>query len=477
MNVRGPEAGDFIISESGSFWLAEDAEITLDEKATRANLTIDARGAIELKLEKDEWKWGNPDNLVAPTRLRKFVVVGRLGSSGKYVRLERAFAKSFNRFGASVIGAFICVVSDDEGLAVTIQPLAEVIRLPLGSLRAWLDLPFPETAPVEGGFDVHYPAEPDFEYLLALGRLVITSSTTANADFAARTLTVAQQASMEFSLVQGMSIEKVTELYSDIEDLLVLLTDQEVALDWPIIKLSESSASATLYCTRRSQKAAIFSRIDCWLLFSQIVGNFGNIVDKWLELRDELGPAFHLYLGTRRGVDLYEEHRFVNLIWGLESLHRRIHGDSVSPRAQAKVARILASVGELNRRDRGWLEDRLLRAVEPSLSERIDALLSDLPLRVAPGRVTAFAGKCSKLRNDVSHRGGPHLRSEYAEFVLSIHVLSDALDPLYHAAILLRLGITSEQIEHIFFAAFRSFVIRSQLQLAGLHPTVNSPVP
>ena len=39
--------------------------------------------------------------------------------------------------------------------------------------------------------------------------------------------------------------------------------------------------------------------------------------------REEFGPGFYLYLGTRRGMALYAEHSFVNLIWGLEAFHRK----------------------------------------------------------------------------------------------------------------------------------------------------------
>jgi hypothetical protein len=465
-----------ILSERGQFWLAGDLEQMSAEAATQATLTIGARGAIDLKLDNDEWKWAKPSDSLADIHSKRFTIVGCLADSGRYVRLERAFARSAHPLGprgcvVTVIGAFICMVSDRTSHDLRTQSLARLVRLPLGPLRAWLKLPMPETVRGEDGFDVHYSEDPNFEFPLALGRLIITSASTANADFTERTLTVTQQAWMEFSLNAGISLEKAAELFFDIEDLLMLLTDYEVSLDWPSIDFSELKAAGTLYCTRRPQAAAKFSAIECWLLFPQISENFGAIVDRWLALRDEFAPAFHLYLGTRRGVDLYEEHRFVNLIWGLEALHHHPSGEGISEGAAAKINRILASVNEsLSARDRNWLTQRLNSAMKPSLAERLKSLFSEVPLRIPPKAAAEFAKRCADRRNDISHRGGPSRRGGYNAFVLELHQLAGALSHIYHAAILLRLGITSEQIEHIFFDAYGSFVIRSRLQDAGLRP-------
>ena len=50
---------------------------------------------------------------------------------------------------------------------------------------------------------------------------------------------------------------------------------------------------------------------------------FGAIWSRWKAMRDEFGPGFYLYLGLRRGMAMYIEHRFVNLIWGLEAFTAR----------------------------------------------------------------------------------------------------------------------------------------------------------
>jgi hypothetical protein len=476
MNSRDLNHEIDILSERGQFWLAGDIEQMTAETATRATLTIGARGAIDLKLDKDEWKWADPTDALANILSKKFAIVGLLAESGRYVRLERAFAQSAHPFGprgpvVTVIGAFVCMVSDRTSVDLRAQSLVGSIRLPLGPLRAWLNLPMPKLVTGEGSCDVHYAEEPTFEFPTALGQLVITSASTADSDFTERTLTIKQQAWMEFSLNAEISLEKAAELFSDIEDLLLLLTDHEVSLDWPSIGFSGLEATGTLYCTRVPRAAAKFSAIECWLLFPHISEKFGAIIDRWIELRDEFSPAFHLYLGTRRGVDLYVEHRFVNLIWGLEALHRQSSGEGISRQASEKINRILASVNEsLSARDRNWLTNRLNQAVEPNLAERLSSVFSEVPLRISPKAAGEFAKRCADRRNDISHRGGPSQRGGYNPFILELHKLSGALSHIYHAAILLRLGIAKEQIEHIFFDAFCGGIIRSRLQDAGLRP-------
>jgi hypothetical protein len=465
-----------LLSARGLFWLSGSAELMTEDTATRGTLTIDTRGKIELKLDNDEWKWGERSETLDVVHSRRFEIVGCLIDSDQYVRLERAFVTSSHPFSptgcmVTALSAFVCLVSDRTSHDLRSQAFVNVIRIPLGPLRAWLDRPMPATVKAGAGFEVHYPAEPEFTYQLAMGQLSVESWRTAHSDFTTRALTVTHEAWMAFQLNEPKAITKVAELHSDIEDLLILLTDYEVALDWPVIRFADKDVNGTLYCTRRSTKEVTFSAIECWLVFSSIQENFGAIVERWLGLRQEFGPAFHLYLGTRRGVELYEEHRFVNLIWGLESLHRHTGAAPDTPRIAAKIERIMDSVNEeLNARDRKLLKGQLNVALGPSLADRLYATFAELPLRVTNAELSAFAKRCADRRNDISHRGGPMQRGDYNPFVLELHHLTGALSHLYHAAILLRIGITAAQIQDIFFEKFGSFKIRSRLHDAGLCP-------
>lgn len=469
-----------IFSGRGYFWLAGEVEQMTMASATRATLTITGRGKIELKLDQDERTWSDSSDTLAVLQSNKFQIFGRLVDSNQYVRLERAFVSN-ERFAGPLgktvtqISAFICLIS-----AHTTQDLGScrrvnTIRIPLGPLRAWVDHPMPSYDKAENGFVVHYAAEPRFEFTLTLGQLAVATVSTAHASSIDRWLTVTQQAWIEFNLTDPVDLEKAAQLYFDIEDLLILLTNYECTFDWPVMRFPGVDLDCTVYCTRRRPVESTFSAIECWLLFSHIREGFGAVVQQWLDLREEFGPAFHLYLGTRRGVDLYEEHRFVNLIWGLEAFHRHTTQSADNTRIEAKIARIIGGLDpNLTARDRKWLNGVLERALEPSLADRLFAIFSELPLRLTEERVRAFAKQCADRRNDISHRGGPAQREDYGAFVLELHHFADALNHIYHAAILLRLGISCQQIEHIFFDQPSSFYICHSLKDAGLQSDVAS---
>jgi hypothetical protein len=99
-----------------------------------------------------------------------------------------------------------------------------------------------------------------------------------------------------------------------------------------------------------------------------------------MKKRERLGPGFYLYLGTRRGVELYIENRFVTLITGLEALHRRIRIDDGGRGVKERVARIVACVDDT--KDKKWLTKRLKNAHEPNLEERLFDLFTSVDLHI-----------------------------------------------------------------------------------------------
>ena len=117
---------------------------------------------------------------------------------------------------------------------------------------------------------------------------------------------------------------------------------------------------------------------ECITNFIQLRDRFGDIWSEWKKKRETYGPGFYLYLGTRRGVRLYVENRFANLVFGLEAFHRRKYPPSEGTKLDAKIKRILAGVSRP--RDKKWLEDVLDRTREPPLGQRLFATLREVPL-------------------------------------------------------------------------------------------------
>jgi hypothetical protein len=464
---------DSIISERGKFWLAScDADQTA-ELATNGLIRIEADGTADLYLDDGEWKWGDKGEPMSTLLPRRFAIVGFLRGLNRYVRLEDAYVKKPNfvsgGFGAEILSASSCLLSDSK--VVSPPPLACIssLRLPLGSLWGWLDLPMPEGQNTPEGYTLRYPPNFAREFSLAQGAVTISTAVSVAGDFNRRALSAAQRGWMDYVLAKPISLNEAATLFRDLEDLLVLLTDQECTLDWPSVEVAGSGQVGSLYCTRMRPSGSEFSFFNCWVPLSKI-DNFGTIIENWISLRKEYGSALHLYLGTRRSANLYEEHKFVNLIWGLEALHRHVTNKEPKPWVSSAVtARVLALIqNELKSRERAKIKKLLEHKQEPALEEKLRVLLRGLPLDFSDDSLIRFTKRCGDRRNDISHYGGPRPGTGYENFILDIHRLSGALSHLYHALILQRVGVRPKQIHHVFVEGFQSFQIKARLAEADL---------
>ena len=195
--------------------------------------------------------------------------------------------------------------------------------------------------------------------------------------------------------------------------------------------------------------------------------NFGERFNYFLKSHDRFGPAFHLYLGVHRQEGLYVEHKFANLIWGLEALHRRGSILLSNSALQAKIDRVLQQISRPS--DRKWLKRTLSARTEPSLEDRIFELFSNLPLNIDNNKLKEFSRRCARRRNDLSHFGGVReRRDEYSDFVLDIMHLSNALGILYHAKILQEIGIENDHIKDAVCNGLQSFYHKAVLEWVGI---------
>jgi hypothetical protein len=238
-------------------------------------------------------------------------------------------------------------------------------------------------------------------------------------------------ASLHFT--SAFDLDELKKEYQLFEDLLILLTSTDFSLDWPSVQQNGNSRCRVYFRKVGDHTVGTAPRFfQCVTSFTKIRGTFGTIWNTWRSKGEELGPALYLYLGTRRGIPLYVEHRFVNLIWGIEAFHRKKFSVSLTSRLNEKIQRIL---GEITRqKDKKWLAKKLENAHEPSLAERIDETISTVPLGLDAARLRTFSDRCAKLRNDISHFGG--LRDglssvSYEKFALELHTKSEVLSTLY----------------------------------------------
>jgi hypothetical protein len=161
------------------------------------------------------------------------------------------------------------------------------------------------------------------------------------------------------------------------------------------------------------------------------------------------GAGYDLYMASMQQPLPYPEHQFVNLVWAIESLHRGWQRDAgESPkvaRRKRRIEDILSRFfGEGDKKVREWLAGRLKYAYEPTLENRIVESFDRLPFELDPPKLRAFAERCARRRNDISHEGGGRPGEDAESFRSELRVLAEALHHLFHALLLHEVGLSRD---------------------------------
>jgi hypothetical protein len=271
-----------------------------------------------------------------------------------------------------------------------------------------------------------------------------------------------------------MSLGDLKEQYAIFTDLFLVLTGSTYRLEFPVVTDATTNQRYQLVFSRQTGTVEKPDRYECWTLFPHVREQFGRSYCAWKKMREDFGPGIGLYVGTQRAKDAYVENRFVNLIWGIEALHRRRTNRSANPSPlEEKVARILSQLDmskiELPK-DRKWLENLLERAVEPRLEDRIFDTFSGLPLGITDEDLRSFSAACADRRNEISHYGGHKQSGSYREFVIDLAQRANALSYLYQSLLLREIGIDPKIMQDFMARGFRSLPIKLAFVQTGLLP-------
>jgi hypothetical protein len=372
--VRQQRAVSQGLDERSLFWRPEE-RIPRNAFAPRSSvpgtLKIDRDGNIRLEL----------DNLLPGSRrspqirsagAERFPIIGILKSSKSYVRLEEAKLTEVQLNPRSpsyqVFSSFVCIMSSAPIVAPSSRPYFSALQLPLEGYEQWLGLREAEIKATRRSVTARYSKRLSRIFKLAAGLLTFDAALSATRNDPS-TAAISQQPSLTYKPNKQQTLDGIRELSIRFEDLLILLTNSERSLPHLNVKIRGQRGWGRIYFTRRARAGAPITALESWVTLPLLGISFRDIADTWLAKHEEYGPAFHLYLGCRRSERLYLEHRFVSLIWGLESLHRLLTIGADTSSADAKIAGILASVpaGKVRR----WLKGKLKRAGEPSLADRL----------------------------------------------------------------------------------------------------------
>lgn len=468
-----------ILEERGYFWW-HDEPIPEDHFAPESYVTgvlkIDDEGRVELEL--DGMLSGDDNPFGALVANGKSIppgkcIQGKLKSSNNFVLLN-GLLKSGGQFKSNGISyerylAINCLVGSTSFPRTETLSQFRNLQVDLKGFEEWLRLGSIETTRTKSSITTKYKAPKDLSYTLGDGKLTIEYDISGpyHGNERRHGLTLTESASICYILKKRASLEEMKTQYGLIEDLFILLTDSDYCLDWPLLSCGKGKKKYRLYFLRNRSSATAPGWYECWTNFAQLHESFGQIFSTWKTKRETFGPGFYLYLGTRRGIKLYAEHRFVNLIWGIESLHRRKAPVSRIPsNLKNKIQRILGQVTDM--KDKSWLEKRLDHADEPALEQRIFETFQGLPLNLDAKRLRQFAADCARSRNDISHFGGQRQTGNYREFVASIDKKSNALSYLYHTLLLQEIGVDEKILRWGVYEGFRSYTIKSALIDVGL---------
>ena len=408
------------IEERGLFFWrisSEGEDQTSGDALISGLLTISEKGTIVLALDRPL----NHPNLqlgfgeVVPDDEE---ILGTL-ESGKYVAIRDLRVTSIklsSEAGPTTFKAQTCLEANSS--IETSANISGHLRIELAGLEKWLGLnalTCDNTVCESGDFEyvVRYSTPTFSSYADDLTVSVETSVQSPFIFFAtgsSKGFEFRQTNWLVLSKISAMDVASLKSIYVHLEELLAVLLGEYFSLEWPFLVESTKDGDTwyRLYSPRGSHAKYRPDHTNTLVRFSSVRDSLASLFCTWRSNRQAYGPGYYLYIAGLRRPDYYIEHRFVNLIWALESLHRKKFAEpGENLKGGARVERILAKVsGELDRKDFKWLKSRLKHA-ENSLEDRINESFKNLPLNLNHKALRRFSTRCQQRRNQISHEGGP----------------------------------------------------------------------
>ncbi len=471
------------IQDQGFFWWADDDSET---QRTAGLLTIDSSGLIKLELHETLPGRSGLGGVFGQNLADSISLLGCLKASGQYVLLK-GLAAVGGRTGHNSHETFIareCFISQRPPTFKSINK----ISVSLDDLQQWIrpgKITFDRPKGSDGGgeaIEARLALNPDESLITSSGTLeVIHDFTGYEPDMWAHSINAGMSSRLAFTPTTAMTSEEALDWYRAVQDLLLILTNSNLTLRWPKLFWEEHGklTTAVFYFRRNAPADSPVKWHEMLLPFIMIRETFATLLENWIDQRKRLGPGISLYLGTRRNKPLYVEHRFVNLVWGLEALDRRVNASSCDdPKLTEKIQRLKKFVAEngkqLNRSDRKWLTGLLeQRSAERPLADRLYDLLKPVAIGLDDTKLKKFTRACADLRNDLSHHGGERKPGDYQYFISELLKKTDALSTLYLLRILNLTGFDPTHIKHMLYGTPNSRQLKEYLIGADLLPDVD----
>jgi hypothetical protein len=180
----------------------------------------------------------------------------------------------------------------------------------------------------------------------------------------------------------------------------------------------------------------------------QIDSNAERIFNNWLEAYDEISPALNLYFSTKTGAHKYLDGKFLALVQGLETYHRRT--SDMKQMDEDKFNELTVNLlDKCPNEYKEWLSGRLAHGNEVSLSRRVKNIIEPFKELLGESKERKkIIRAIVDTRNYLTHYN-PSLKGSSAKGkeLLSLCLKMEAIFQLHLLQIL---GFTQSEIQSIF---------------------------
>jgi hypothetical protein len=196
-----------------------------------------------------------------------------------------------------------------------------------------------------------------------------------------------------------------------------------------------------------SEEPPKISSHDMLFGFNDIKNNFTKIVNEWMDAYDSITPALGLYFAAKSGGHQYLDGRFLALVQGLETYHRRTSDETQMDHTEFEnLATHLIEACPEQYRD--WLTSKLRFANEITLSKRIKRIIEPFKSRFGNSKArNKLVRDIVDTRNYYTHYN-PDLKSNAAQ-KKELWILCQKLEVLFQLQLLKEIGFSHEEIELI----------------------------
>ena len=142
---------------------------------------------------------------------------------------------------------------------------------------------------------------------------------------------------------------------------------------------------------------------DMLFTYDDLKDDFEKYIRNWITKYELLRPVFDLYFGSINNPFAYTTHKFLNIVQGLESYHRRSFDSQALP--EEEFERRKQDIIQAFPKYRKWLEWKLRFANEPSLEQRLVELGDKYKPSIVPmvGAYDRFFKRVAATRNYLTH--------------------------------------------------------------------------